>query len=97
MPRAYPPLTPREVIAILRARDFALDHTRGGHEYYRGFIRGRTRLVTVSTHYRQFSARLIKRMIAQSGMTREEFYGSTRRTARKIALRADQYPIPLKE
>lgn len=96
MPRAYPPLTPLQVVAILRARGFVLDHTRGGHEYYRGIIRGETRLVTVSTHYKQFSIRLTQRMIAQSGMTREEFYGSTRRTARKINLRADQYPTPLK-
>ncbi len=97
MPKAYPPLTPREVIAILRARNFVLDHTHGGHEYYRGVIRDRTCLVTVSTHYRQLSVRLIKRMITQSGMTREEFYGSTRRTAQKLNLRSDQYPIPLKE
>jgi hypothetical protein len=34
-------------------------------------------------------------MIAQSGLTRDEFYGSARDTARKINLRAEEYPIPL--
>jgi hypothetical protein len=35
-------------------------------------------------------------MIDQSGLTREEFYGSTKETAKKINLRAQEYPIPLK-
>jgi hypothetical protein len=34
-------------------------------------------------------------MLDQSGLTREEFYGSVKETARKIGLRADRYPIPL--
>lgn len=29
------------------------------------------------------------------GLTREEFYGSARESARKIGLRADEYPVPL--
>jgi hypothetical protein len=46
-------------------------------------------------HYQQLDVKLIKRVIAQSGLTREEFYGSTRDTAHKISLRADEFPIPL--
>ena len=37
-----------------------------------------------------------KVLIDQSGLSREEFYGSTERTARKINLIAPEYPIPLK-
>jgi predicted RNA binding protein YcfA (HicA-like mRNA interferase family) len=95
MPRQYPPLTPAEVIDILKARGFALARTRGGHEYYLGSIRGQARLVTVSIHYREFSAQRIVDMIAQSGMTREEFYGSTKHSAKKINSSAAKYPIPL--
>jgi len=47
-------------------------------------------------NYSEFSIRRIKDMIDQSGLSREEFYGSTERTARKINLIAPEYPIPLK-
>lgn len=96
MPRKYPPLTPDDVIDILKARGFVLDRTRGGHDYYLGSIRGQRRLVTVSVHYREFSTQRIQDMIDQSGLTREEFYGSTKRTAKKINLLGEEYPIPLK-
>jgi predicted RNA binding protein YcfA (HicA-like mRNA interferase family) len=84
MPRGYPPLTPREVIAILRARGFQLDRTEGDHEQYEGIWQGLRRLVTVDRGVREFSVDRIKTMISQSGMSREEFYCSTPRTARKI-------------
>lgn len=96
MPRRYPPLTPDEVIAILVARDFDLDRTAGSHTQYGGLIRGLFRRVTVDLHFHDFDDRAIKRLIAQSGLTREEFYGSTKETAKKINLRAQEYPIPLK-
>ena len=34
-------------------------------------------------------------MIDQSGLSREEFYGSTKEAARKINLLAQEYPVPL--
>lgn len=95
MPKRYPAITPAEVTAILLARSFVLDRTRGSHSYYSGTVRDRLRHVTVSTHYAEFSTERIQDMIAQSGLTREEFYGSTKETARKIGLRTDEYPIPL--
>ncbi len=97
MPKRYPPLTPTQVIAILLARSFVLDRTRGGHSYYTGMIRGRLRHVTVSTHYTEFSTELIQDMIAQAGLTRDEFYGSTHDAARKVNLKANEYPIPVGE
>jgi len=96
MPKKYPPLTPEEVIGILLARGFAYDHSRGSHDYYKGTIRGVERTVTVDRHYREFDSRLIRFMLDQSGLTREEFYGSTKRTAKKINLREKEYPVPLR-
>jgi len=54
-------------------------------------------MVTVDVHYREFDARMIRFLLDQSGLTREEFYGSTKRTAKKVNLRAKEYPIALKE
>jgi predicted RNA binding protein YcfA (HicA-like mRNA interferase family) len=95
MSRKYPPLTPREIVAILQARGFVQEHTRGSHTYYVGTVRGRRHRVTVDMAYRDFSVDRIKDIIDQSGMTRVEFYGSTKRTARKINLRAREYPTPI--
>ncbi len=95
MPRKYPLLTLREIIAILQARGFVQEHTRGSHAYYVSTIRGKRHRVTVDMAYREFSIDRIKDMIDQSGLTRVEFYGSTKRTAKKINLRAREYPIPL--
>lgn len=54
-------------------------------------------MVTVDVKYDQFDVGRIKDMVAQSGLTCHEFYGSTKRTARKIDLRAKKYPVPLKK
>ncbi len=40
-------------------------------------------LVTVD-NYSEFDETLIKIMISQSGFTREQFYGATKKTGRKI-------------
>jgi len=96
MPKKYPPLTSREVISILKARGFTYIRASGSHEHYEGTIKNKRRVVTIDLHYDQFSDKLIKYMIAQSGLTRDEFYGSTKRTAKKINLSSKVYPIPLK-
>lgn len=82
--RRYPPLTPDEVRDILRAKGFSLDRTRGAHEQWRTIINNQPRVVTVDSHYKTFDQSLIKRMISQSGLAREEFYSATKRTAKKI-------------
>jgi predicted RNA binding protein YcfA (HicA-like mRNA interferase family) len=96
MPRKYPPLTPDEVVAILLARGFVLHRTSGSHAHYRGTIKGSKCLVTVDVHYEDFDVERIKDMIQQANLSHEEFYGSTKRTAKKINLIAPEYPIPLK-
>jgi predicted RNA binding protein YcfA (HicA-like mRNA interferase family) len=85
------------VIEILQIRGYDFVRTVGSHRRYQGRIRGQTRCVTVDMHYAQFDDQLLKRMIAQSGLTREEFYGSTKAAALKINLRVAEYPIPVKE
>ncbi len=95
MPKKRPLLTPREIVAILRARGSVQEHTRGSHAYHVGTTRGRRRRVTVDMAYREFSVDR-KDMIDQSGLTRVEFYGSTKRTAKQINLRAREHPLPLK-
>ncbi|HID87585.1 MAG TPA: addiction module toxin, HicA family [Anaerolineae bacterium] len=96
MPKKYPPLTPDEVVAILLARGFVLHRTRGSHAHYRGIIKGVKCLVTVDMHYKEFDVGRIKDMMQQANLSREEFYGSTKKTAKKINLIAPEYPIPLK-
>jgi predicted RNA binding protein YcfA (HicA-like mRNA interferase family) len=87
VPKRYPPLTPQEVRDILRAAGFALERVDGSHEQWEsGSIRGRRRLVTVDAGVRECSMKLIRSMIEQSGLTRDEFYRQTARTAPKINL-----------
>ncbi len=40
--------------------------------------------VDVDTHYDTFTVETIKYMIGQAHVTREQFYGATKRTAKKI-------------
>jgi predicted RNA binding protein YcfA (HicA-like mRNA interferase family) len=85
MSRRYPPLTPAEVRNILRARGFVWDRTTGSHEHWVLDVEGAPRCaVTVDAAVREFSVRLIKSMIRQSRLTRAEFYGATKKTAKRI-------------
>lgn len=82
----YPPLTPSEVITILEALGFTVKRQTGSHAHYErapdeNQVR---RVVTVDTSVHEFWDELIKSMIRQSGFTREEFYGATKKTAKKI-------------
>jgi predicted RNA binding protein YcfA (HicA-like mRNA interferase family) len=84
--RRYPPLKPSEVMAILAALGFTLKRTKGSHHHYERTAGNppQRRLVTVDTAVSDFSDDLIKSMIRQSGVSREEFYRATPATARKI-------------
>ncbi len=81
MPKKYPPLTPNEVIDILKSLGFRLDRIHGSHHQY---TNDSGNLVTVDTKEKDFGPTLIKSMISQSGYTREVFYGATKKTAKKI-------------
>ena len=86
--RRYPPLSPSEVIAILTSLGFAFKRQDGSHaQYERAADQERERaLVTVDMSITEFWEDVIKSMIRQSKHTREEFYGATKGTARKINL-----------
>lgn len=82
----YPLLKPKEVIAILIALGFSCKRTDGSHSHYeRPASEGRERaIVTVDLGYDQFSTRMMKNIIGQSKFSRTEFYGATKKTAKRI-------------
>lgn len=88
MPDRYPPLTPAEVVKVLLCRGFFLDRKKGSHHQYVGTWNGSKHTVTVDMSWPTYNdPDLIKSMILQSGMTREQFYGATTKTAKKINLK----------
>jgi predicted RNA binding protein YcfA (HicA-like mRNA interferase family) len=87
--RRYPPLTPQEVTAILGKLGFTFKRKQGSHEQYErpaDVDRPRS-IVTVDVKLAEFDDYLLKSMIEQSNHSREEFYGATKRTARKASVR----------
>jgi predicted RNA binding protein YcfA (HicA-like mRNA interferase family) len=86
--RRFPPLTPDEVQAILRARGFEKKRQDGSHaQWERAAVGRRLRsVVTVDVSRSEFREELMKSMIRQSNLTREEFYSATKRTARKAGV-----------
>lgn len=85
--RKYPPLKQSEMIAIFVALGFAKDRTSKHPCYERDADAIRKRKVVPIDDYDEFDETLIKSMISQSGFSREEFYGSTKSTAKKINLK----------
>jgi predicted RNA binding protein YcfA (HicA-like mRNA interferase family) len=85
MPRKYPVLTLNDITAILSALGFVYSKSRGGHDFYKGFHSEKNCKVTVDPKCAPFDDFLIKSMIRQSGYSREEFYGATPSTLKKIA------------
>lgn len=84
--RNYPPLTPAEVVAVLQALKFIFKRQVGSHAHYERLPdkeNNQRRIVTVDMGVRDFSERLLKSMIRQSGFDRDRFYGATKSTARK--------------
>jgi predicted RNA binding protein YcfA (HicA-like mRNA interferase family) len=83
--RRYPPISPSEVKAIVLALGFRHKRTQGSHEHYEREATDDLprKIVTIDMHYDEFDDDLIKSMIAQSGYSRDKFYGATKHTARK--------------
>ena len=86
--RKYPPLTPSEVIAILRNLGFTKAREEGSHAHFEAKASNPypRSIVTVDMGYREFDESRIKTMIRQSNRTREVFYGATKGTARKASV-----------
>lgn len=85
MPKKYPPLTAAEVVSILGTLGFIYSKSKGGHDFYTAAHSGRNWKVTVDPKASPFNDFLLKSMIKQAGVTREQFYLATQRTAKKIS------------
>jgi len=85
-PRKYPPLTPREIIEILGARGFTHHHNHGDHQFFIIWIKGKKRISQVDMRRAQYSEYFLKLLIQETGMSREDFYRSTKSTAKKVNL-----------
>jgi predicted RNA binding protein YcfA (HicA-like mRNA interferase family) len=74
-----PLLTPREVEANLKSLGFAFKNQVGSHrQYEKPASKKRKRaVVTVDVGHSQFSKGTMKRMIRQSGYSKEEFCSGT--------------------
>jgi predicted RNA binding protein YcfA (HicA-like mRNA interferase family) len=70
-----PLLTPREVEANLKGLGFVFKTQRGSHKQYERVATASCKraVVTVDVGHSQFSKELMKRMIRQSLLTKEEF------------------------
>lgn len=65
------PLTYREIHRKLLALDFAIDHIRGSHVYFRHIVTGRR--VTVVKHTGELKKGTVKSAIRQSGIDIDTF------------------------
>ena len=74
MPRGWPPLELRQILAILAALGFTYKNSRCGHDFYVAAKSGRSYKVTVDLRCAPFDAYLLKSMCKQAGCTREEFW-----------------------
>jgi predicted RNA binding protein YcfA (HicA-like mRNA interferase family) len=70
----YPPITCKELKAILAYLGFCADTQRGSHEQWILIKQGKKYKVTVDCPKSPFSQTLIKSMAAQAGKTRKDFY-----------------------
>lgn len=83
--RKYPPLKNREVIGILTALGFTPVRQESSHaQYERVADANHPRALVTVDNYPDFEERMIKSLISQSGFSREDFYGATKATAKKI-------------
>jgi hypothetical protein len=82
--RKFPPLKQAEMVSIFISLGFVLDRSNKHPVYERAADKKRPRAVVPVDDYDEFDETLIKSMISQSGFSREEFYGATKTTAKKV-------------
>lgn len=70
----HPPITCRELKAILKFLGFLLEATSGSHEQWTKIEDGRKYKVTVDCPKSPFTQTLIKSMASQAGVTKKDFY-----------------------
>lgn len=86
MPRSWPPLTAKEIGDCMVALGWTHDHDESTHQIW---VNQATRqVVPVDVKWNPVSSPLLKHIVTeQMGMTREQFYGATKATRRKVGLR----------
>jgi len=63
-----------EVVTILKENGFRLNHTKGSHCFYVGYVNNKTRQVCVQKHGSMtFKPRTLKSMIEQSGLSKDKW------------------------
>lgn len=82
--RGLPPLKIKDIVAILLAAGFEFVEEAAKHDKYEGMINGQRRVVMVSRSVTEVSDWLLKAIIEQSGLSKNEFYGLTASTAAKF-------------
>ena len=74
MPRGFLNWTSEDVVRLLKAHGFILNHTKGSHFYYVGHCGGMFRQVCVPFHgSKTIKPRTLKGIILQSGIPKEEW------------------------
>ncbi|MFA5747199.1 MAG: type II toxin-antitoxin system HicA family toxin [Candidatus Paceibacterota bacterium] len=74
MPKGFYNWTAEDIIRLLKAYGFNLNHTRGSHYYYVARVSGSFRQVCVPFHgSRAIKPRTLKAIIRQSGIPKERW------------------------
>jgi len=82
LPKKYPVITTQQAIDILLVYGYVLDRTSSSHSQY---VHPKTGiLITVQITRRECGRDRIKSMISNMKISREEFYGAIKSTAKKI-------------
>jgi predicted RNA binding protein YcfA (HicA-like mRNA interferase family) len=76
MGRRYRPLTCREVKTILKNLGFEPREQRGSHQHWVRDHRGVRHKVTVDCPKEPFTGDLLRWMIRQAGVSKDEFYAA---------------------
>ena len=86
--RYYPPLTPAEVVAVLKQLGFEFKVQHGSHAQYEHAAKSKIprSVVTVDMAEDEFGDFLMSSMVRQSNRSREEFYGATKRSAKNASV-----------
>ena len=86
--RRFLPLTPAEVCAILTQLGFRFKIQEGSHAQWERPADGTRRraVVTVDMKEKDFGSTLMQSMVRQSNFSHDEFYGGTKKTARKASV-----------
>lgn len=70
MPNGINNWTFNDVVALLKEYGFSLNHIKGSHYFYIGYVNSRARQVCVPKHGKiSFKPRTLKGMVSQSGLS----------------------------